>query len=157
MEQKQYPMTKQALEALRAELSELLEVKKPELAGRLKAAIAMGDLSENADYISAKEDQSFLEGRILAVREMVQGAVIINPVNSKDGVISIGSHVIVLEEGADDEEKYQIVGMVEADPAAGLISDESPLGSALLGHKKGDVVTITAPVGEIRFRIISVK
>jgi transcription elongation factor GreA len=157
MEEKQYPMTKQALKALNDELSELLEVKKPELAGRLKAAIAMGDLSENADYISAKEDQAFLEGRILAVREMIQGAVIIKPGSSKDGVISIGSHVVVLEEGGDDEEKYQIVGMVEADPASGLISDESPLGSALLGHKKGDVVTITAPAGEIRFRIISVK
>lgn len=157
MEENQYPMTKQAYEALQAELEELTEVRKPELAARLKAAIAMGDLSENADYISAKEDQAFLEGRILAVREMIQGAVIIQPGSSRDGVIAIGSHVVVLEEGVDEEEEYRIVGKVEADPSSGLISDESPLGSALLGHQKGDVVTIAAPAGEIKFRIMKVK
>lgn len=157
MDEKKYPMTKEALRRLQDELTELVEVKKPELAARLKAAIAMGDLSENADYISAKEDQAFLEGRILDVREMIQGATIIEPEENTDGVIIIGSHVVVMEEGFTDQEKYRIVGKVEADPGAGLISDESPLGSALLGHKKGDVVTISAPAGEIRFKIVKVS
>jgi transcription elongation factor GreA len=149
-------MTAAALEELRKELRELEQLKRPALAARLKAAIEMGDLSENADYTAAKEEQGFVEGRILAVREMIQGAVIIETSSNPDGIVRLGSHVTVLEEEEDGPETFMIVGKVEADPRKGKISDESPLGKALLGHKKDDILVVDAPAGKLRFRIIDV-
>lgn len=153
-EERTYPMTREKLEELRAELKHKLEVEKPALAARLKVAIEMGDLSENAEYHSAKEDQSFLQGRIDELEEMIRGHTIIT--KAKGGVVQLGSRVMVLEDGEDDPETYYMVGQVEADPRNGKISDESPLGLALMGRKPGDKIVVKAPDGNLNFKIIEV-
>lgn len=152
---KTYPMTASALEDLRAELAHKLDVERPALAARLKAAIEMGDLSENADYAAAKEAQGFLEGRIQELQTMIQLAEIINE-NGPTDRVRLGCHVTVREKGEDDKEVFQIVGQVEANPRAGKISDESPLGQALLGARVGDTVSYKAPVGELKFEVLSI-
>jgi len=151
-----YPMTRSALEELRAELKQKVEVERPALAARLKAAIEMGDLSENAEYISAKEDQGFLEGRIQQLQAMISGAIIIDERENGTGAVRLGSRVTVQEDG-EDPETFQIVGPVEASPIDGKISNESPLGQALVGHKVGDKVRVQAPRGESVFKVISVS
>jgi transcription elongation factor GreA len=152
-----YPMTRTALEDLRAELKHKVEVERPALASRLKAAIEMGDLSENAEYISAKEDQGFLEGRIQQLQAMISGAIIIDERENGTGAVRLGSHVTVQEVGEDAAETFQIVGPVEASPIDGKISNESPLGQALVGHKVGDKVRVQAPAGEAVFKVISIS
>jgi transcription elongation factor GreA len=152
-----YPMSAEALDALRAELKHKEEVEKPALAARLKAAIEMGDLSENADYAAAKEDQSFLQGRIDELKQMIRWATIIEEkVGSYDSV-ELGCHVTVLEEGEGEPETFRLVGKVEANPREGRISDESPLGRALLHHKVGDTVRVEAPDGDIVFKIVEIE
>lgn len=150
-------LTPEGKKSLQRELRELEEVRRPALAARLHAAIKQGDLSENADYIAAKEEQGFLEGRILEVKAMLRNAVIIESSKKSDGRVTLGSTVVVTEEGYDEPETYHIVGATEADPTRGRISNESPLGRALLGHVKGDVVTVNAPRGRLEFRITEVK
>jgi len=144
------------LENLRQELEHLVGVKRPALAERLRFAIQQGDLTENADYIAAKEEQGFLEGRIQQIEAMVRRAVIIEE-NGPTDQVGLGSRVTVVEDGYEDEEVFHIVGPAEADPANGKVSNESPLGQALWGHRVGDVVTVEAPGGEIAFRIVSIK
>ncbi len=142
--------------ALEAELEELINVRRPELAKRLHAAIKQGDLSENADYAAAKEEQGFLEGRIQEIQAILRQAQLIADEKNHDGTIKLGSTVRLVEDGYDDEEIYRIVGPTEADPRKGRISHESPLGKALIGHKKGEVVIYHAPAGTIKFRIVDV-
>ncbi|NJL96196.1 MAG: transcription elongation factor GreA [Anaerolineae bacterium] len=141
---------------LERELKELLEVKRPALAAKLQEAIKMGDLSENADYIDAKEQQGFLEGQIREIENTLRYAVVIEDSGPK-GVVSVGNEVTIQEEGEDEPETYRIVGAAEADPAHGRISNESPLGRALLNKRKGDKVRVEAPGGESIFKIIAVK
>lgn len=148
-------LTPEGEEALRKELHELVNVKRPALAERLRKAIAQGDLSENADYKAAKEEQSFLEGRIQKIESMLRRAEIIAETKSSDEV-SLGSHVTVVEEGTDRPETFRIVGTAEADPIDGKVSHKSPMGKALLGRQVGDVVTVEAPSGVIAFRIIEI-
>ncbi len=150
-------LTPEGKAALEAELEELLNLKRPALAARLHAAIKQGDLSENADYIAAKEEQGFLEGRILELQAKLRNAVLIEPQRNGDGRVSLGSTVVVKEEGYDEVETYYIVGPDEADPSRGYISHVSPLGGALLNSVAGDVVAVRAPKGEIHFRIMEVK
>ena len=150
-------MTAEALEELRAELKHKMEVEKLALAARLKAAIEMGDLSENADYAAAKEEQGFLEGRIQHLQEMINGASIIDESHSRNGFVQLGSHVTVLEEGESNHETFMLVGKVEANPREGKISNESPLGGALLGKKVGDKVRISIPDGETIFKVIKIQ
>jgi transcription elongation factor GreA len=151
-----YPMTAEALDALRAELKHKEEVEKPVLAARLKAAIEMGDLSENADYISAKEDQGFLQGRIDELKQMIRWAVIIEEKAGDYDSVQLGCYVTILEEGEDEPETFRLVGKVEANPREGRISDESPLGSALLNHKVGDMVRVETPDGDLVFKIVEI-
>jgi transcription elongation factor GreA len=150
-------LTAEGKRELEAELDELVNVKRTEMAQRLHAAIKQGDLSENADYITAKEAQGFLEGRILELQQKLKYAVIIEEPTSSDGIVRLGSRVTVVEVGFDDEEMYHIVGATEADPSKGKISFESPLGNALLGKKVKDTVSIQAPAGEIKFKINKVS
>lgn len=150
-------LTAEGKASLEAELKNLISVKRPALAARLHTAIKQGDLSENADYIAAKEEQGFLEGRIREVQLKLRNAVVIAPQQSVDGRIALGSTVTVTEEGYDESETYFLVGPTEADPSKGYISHASPLGIALLGHKQGDTVKVRAPSGEIRFRILEVR
>ncbi len=155
MEEKPRYLTAEGAARLRAELEELKGPKRRELAERLRAAIQMGDLSENADYHKAKEDQAFLEGRIQELEYLLKNAVIIEEMEQEKGVVALGSRVTLQEDGAPPE-TYQVVGVKEADPRHGKISHESPIGSALLGHKAGDVVEVETPGGRIRLKILEI-
>lgn len=154
MNQQMY-LTPEGAAKLRAELAELTGPRRDELSKRLRSAIQMGDLSENADYHKAKEDQAFLEGRIQEIEAVLRHAVIIEKKHS-DSVV-VGSHVTVQEEGFDDPETYHIVGAKEADPRNGKISNESPIGGALIDHKVGDMVEAETPGGKIRFKILKIE
>lgn len=153
---KVFYLTPEGKAALEAELEELIKVRRPELAKRLHAAIKQGDLSENADYAAAKEEQGFLEGRIQEIQTILRQAQMIAPSSNGDGRIQLGSTVRLAEEGYDEVEEYRIVGPTEADPQKGRISHESPLGKALIGRKKGETVIFHAPAGTVRFRILDV-
>lgn len=149
-------LTAEGVEELRQELDHLTKVKRPALAERLRHAIQQGDLSENADYSTAKEEQGFLEGRIQQIEIMLLRAKIIEENGSTDK-ISLGNRVTVIEDGTNYEEVFQIVGPAEAHPANGKISYESPLGQALMGHRVGDIVTFNAPGGAIAFKIVNIQ
>ncbi len=155
MTRKDVYLTPEGLENVKAELEELVNVKRPDLAVRLREAIQMGDLKENADYIACKEEQGFLEGRIQELEEMIISAVIIEDVDPD--VVSIGNTVTILESGEDDSEVYKIVGVTEANPSAGLISNESAIGKALVGAKKGQKVVAETPGGKIKFKILKIE
>jgi transcription elongation factor GreA len=145
-------ITEEGLQALREELEHLTTVKRLELSDRLQKAIAQGDLSENADYHDAKQEQSFLEGRILELQDSLRRAKVIREDGRTDRV-RVGSTVTVVEDGADHEETYRIVGVREAAPGNGLISNESPFGRALLGARVGDTVRVQTPGGGIDLKI----
>ena len=147
-------LTAEGAARLKAELKELTGPKREELSARLRAAIQMGDLSENADYIKAKEDQGFLEGRIQELEYLLGNAVIIENDGNKD-VVSVGSHVTIQEEDFP-EETYHLVGPTEADPSKGMISHESPIGKALMDHKVGDTVEAETPGGVLKFKILKI-
>lgn len=145
-------MTAEGLEKLKSELEYLKTVRREEVSQKLQAAIAQGDLKENADYHAAKEEQGFVEGRIRTLEDSLRRAKVIEN-NGPSDVVRVGSKVTLLEEGSDEPETYSIVGPHEANPANGLISHESPIGSALLGAKRGQIVSVQIPAGEIRYRI----
>jgi transcription elongation factor GreA len=140
---------------LNAELQELKGTKREELSKRLRSAIQMGDLSENADYHKAKEDQGFLEGRIQEIEAILRNTVIIEKTQSSE-VIFIGSHVTI-QEGSFAPETYHLVGPTEADPRNGKISHESPIGHALMNKKVGETVEADAPGGTIKFKILKIE
>jgi transcription elongation factor GreA len=148
-------LTPEGKEKLKAELDEMVNVKRIELAKRLRDAIQQGDLSENADYHSAKEDQAFLEGRILELQEALRSAVIIQGSKGSDSV-QIGSKVTVQEVG-EDPETFILVGAKEASPRDGKISNESPIGRALLGKHVGDTVEAATPAGSVQFKILNIE
>ena len=140
---------------LKAELEELKGSRREELSQRLRSAIQMGDLSENADYHKAKEDQGFLEGRIMEIEMILRNAVLIEDNVNKD-IIQIGSHVTI-QEGNEEPETYHLVGPAEADPRKGKISHESPIGQALMDKKVGDVAEAETPGGKIKFKILKIE
>jgi transcription elongation factor GreA len=152
----QYHLTQAGADKLRAELEELKGPRRTDLAKRLRVAIQQGDLSENADYHKAKEDQGFLEGRIKEIEAILRNLVIISETSSSNGVVSIGSNVVVQEKGREPV-KYFVVGAQEADPRNGKISNVSPIGQALMGHKAGDSVTFKTPAGELILQIVEVE
>ena len=147
-------LTAEGEQKLRNELAELKGPRREDLAQRLRSAIQMGDLSENADYHKAKEDQAFLEGRIQEIEAVLRNAVIIE--KSQGDFVSVGSHVTI-QEADFDPETFYVVGAKEADPRNGKISNESPIGSALLNHKVGDVVEADTPGGKIRFKLLKIE
>jgi transcription elongation factor GreA len=147
-------LTSEGEKKLQAELAELTGPRREELAQRLRSAIQMGDLSENADYHKAKEDQAFLEGRIQEIEFLLRNVVIIE--KTKGDVVTFGSTVTVQEED-NDPETYYLVGAKEADPRNGRISNESPIGSALIDHKVGEVVEADTPGGKIKFKILKIE
>jgi len=149
--------SQEGIDKLKRELEELKGSVRADLAKRLRAATQMGDLAENADYISAKEEQGFVEGRILELEETLKRAKLIDHIEKKPGTVQIGSEVVILEEGYNDDEVYIIVGSKESDPASGRISYESPIGKALLNHRVGDIVRVKTPDGFINFKIIDIR
>ncbi len=141
---------------LREELLHLKGPAREELALRLRSAIQMGDLSENADYSAAKEEQAFLEGRIIELENILANAVIIDDIAKNEGVVGIGSMITIQEEDYP-EETYHLVGPKEADPQNGRISHESPIGKALIGHRVGDLVRVDTPNGQMTFKITKIE
>lgn len=139
---------------LKQELERLTTVRREELAARLHDAIKMGDLSENADYIAAKEDQAFLEGKIMEIQETLRRATIVSAATGGDAV-AIGNRVTVVEQGADPE-TFLLVGATEANPREGKISHESPIGRALLGKRVGDRVEAETPGGRVVFQVLKI-
>ena len=139
---------------LKAELAELTGHRREELAQRLRSAIQMGDLSENADYHKAKEDQAFLEGRIQEIEAVLRTAVIVEKRYSD--TVTVGSSVTIQEDNFTPE-TYHMVGAKEADPRNGKISNESPIGKALMDHRVGDIVETDTPDGKIKFKILKVE
>jgi transcription elongation factor GreA len=157
MENDKVFLTREGVEKLREELDHLIKVRRPALADRLNHAIQQGDLSENADYQTAKEEQGFLEGRIQELESMLLDAVIIDDGQGPKDQVGLGSRVTVVEEGEDEPETFVVVGAVESDPASGRISNESPMGQALMERKVGDRVTVEAPAGEMVFIIKAIE
>ena len=149
-------LTKEGAQKLRAELKQLEGPVRQELAKRLRSAIQMGDLSENADYSAAKEEQAFIEGRIQELTMVLRDVVIIEDNHTHTGTVQIGSTVTIQEE-QEEEETFHIVGPQEADPRNGKISYDSPIGQALLGHQEGEKVTADTPGGALLLRILKVK
>ena len=147
-------LSKDGLEKLRTELEEMVTVKRPEIAQRIHDAKEHGDLSENAEYEDAKNEQAFVEGRIQTLEAIIKNATIIDENHSTDHV-QIGSTVAV--ESDDGKESFTIVGSAEAKPAEGRISNESPVGRALLGKKKGEKVIVRVPAGDFAYKIVSIS
>jgi transcription elongation factor GreA len=141
---------------LEVELSELKGPQREALARRLRDAIQMGDLSENADYHKAKEDQGFLEGRIQELEFALRNAVIVETTSAPKIVVAVGVHVTVQEDGSDPE-IFHMVGAQEADPRAGKISHESPIGRALMDHHVGETVEVETPGGKIILKILKIE
>ena len=148
-------LTAEGAARLRKELDELKGPRRLEMAERLRKAVRQGDLSENADYISAKEQQAFLEGRIMELESVLRNATIVEQRGPSDRV-EIGNTVVVLEQD-DTQTTFQIVGAKEANPRAGKISHESPIGKALLGKKVGQSAEATTPGGPLRFKILEIR
>ncbi len=157
MVEKQYPMTKEGKEKLEKELEELKTVKRKEVVERIKIARSFGDLSENSEYDSAKEEQAFVEGRIAAIEKMLRNAVIIEDDKENKDTVTLGKSVTFIELPDGEEETYTIVGSAESDPFEGKISNDSPIAKSLLGKKVGEEVTVQTPGGEINVKIIAVK
>lgn len=155
MTQIQSYLTPEGEAKLKAELAELTGPRREELSQRLRSAIQMGDLSENADYHKAKEDQAFLEGRIQEIEAILRSAVIIEENANKD-FVSIGSRVTIQEEDFPPE-TYHLVGPTEADPRNGRISHESPIGRALLEKRVGELAEAEAPGGKIKFKVLKIE
>jgi transcription elongation factor GreA len=153
---RQVPVTREGLERLRLELKELKEVRRPAVVAALAEARSHGDLRENAGYDAAKHDQAMTEKRIADLDALLRQAVVIDEDDGSGGdEVRIGSTVIVEVEG--EEERYTIVGAIEAKPAQGLISNESPVGRALLGLRPGDDAVADAPHGQMRLRVIRIE
>lgn len=149
-------LTTEGAQRMKEELVQLKGPDRDEIARRLRSAIQMGDLSENADYHKAKEDQGFLEGRISELEYLLKNAIIVDRKNNSGDVVDIGMKITIQEAG-EEPETYYLVGAKEADPRNGKISNESPIGRVLLGHRVGDSVTAETPTGSITFKILKIE
>lgn len=156
MNQKVYPMTLEGKAKLEAELEDLKVNKRKEIIERIKIARSFGDLSENSEYESAKDEQAFVEGRISNIENMIRFAEIIDDTNVESDVVTLGRKVTFVEVPDGDEETYAIVGSAEADPMEFKISNDSPIAQAILGKKVGDVVAIETPGGSFDVKITQV-
>ncbi|SDY29722.1 transcription elongation factor GreA [Thermoactinomyces sp. DSM 45891] len=155
--QKEVLLTEEGLEKTKQELEYFKTVKRHEVAERLKEAIAQGDLSENSEYDAAKEEQAFIESRIITLENMIRNAKIISSDQVTKDVVGVGSKVTIQEVPDGDFEEYAIVGSAETDPDSGKISNESPIGAELIGKKVGDLLNVPAPDGTIQFKIVKIS
>ncbi len=155
VEQKTF-LTREGQKKLEEELHHLQTVRRHEVAERLHAAMEEGDIDENAEYDDAKNEQAFVEGRILTLEMMLKNAVIIDEQTTQHEEVTLGAIVTIVEDDNPPEE-YHVVGAAEADPTQGKISNESPLGKALMGRRVGDSVQVTAPAGLLTFRVAAIK
>ncbi len=152
---KEVKLTADGLKKYEEELDYLKSQKRKEIADKIKVALSFGDLSENSEYDEAKNEQAQVEGRILELEAMLKNVVIIDESEDTD-IVKIGGKVKLLDMELDSTDEYQIVGSTEADPMYGSISDESPVGRSVLGHKVGDMVDVEAPGGVIRYKVLEI-
>lgn len=154
---KQTILTDEGLRNYEQELEYLKTVKRKEVAEKIKVALSFGDLSENSEYDEAKNDQAMLEARISQIESILKNAKIIDESELSNEHIHIGSKVRVYDYDFEEEADYQIIGSDEADPFNGKLSDESPVGSALIGHQVGDIVEVDTPDGVVKFKILDIS
>ncbi|MBO8129293.1 MAG: transcription elongation factor GreA [Peptococcaceae bacterium] len=154
---KEVILTSTGLKRLEEELEHLRTVRRREVAERIKQAIEFGDISENSEYEDAKNEQAFIEGRIITLEKMLRNAKVIESGNGQTGEVSIGSTVRLKNLEDNQEREYTIVGSLESDPGNRKISNESPVGQALMGHQVGDVVEVEVPAGTIKYEILDIK
>ncbi|MBB3114151.1 transcription elongation factor GreA [Paenibacillus phyllosphaerae] len=157
MSDKEIILTQDGLKKLEEELENLKSVKRREVAERIKIAIGYGDISENSEYEDAKNEQAFIEGRIITLEKMLRNARIINNDEIDIDTVSIGSTVTVEDVEFGDTMEYTIVGTAESDPSQNRISNESPLGKAILGKKRGTIVEVNVPAGVIQYKIVDIN
>ncbi|MFK7696898.1 transcription elongation factor GreA [Paenibacillus sp. HJGM_3] len=157
MSEKEVILTQEGLKKLEEELEHLKSVKRREVAERIKVAIGYGDISENSEYEDAKNEQAFIEGRIITLEKMLRNARIINNDEVDTDTVSVGSIVTLEDLEFNENVEYTIVGTAESDPLSNKISNESPVGRALLGKKKESVVDVQVPAGVIKYKIIDIK
>ncbi|ATF10715.1 transcription elongation factor GreA [Brevibacillus porteri] len=157
MSEKEVILTPEGLTKLEQELEDLKTVKRKEVAARIKEAISFGDISENSEYEEAKNEQAFIEGRILTLEKMLRNARIITNEDVDTGVVSVGSRVKLKDLEFGDVMDYTIVGSAESDPMNNKISNESPVGQALLGKAKGAIVDVNVPAGVIQYEILDIN
>jgi transcription elongation factor GreA len=157
MPDKEVILTVTGLKKLEQELDYLRSVKRKEVAERIKQAIEFGDLSENSEYENAKNEQAFIEGRILTLEKKLRHARVIDTNEVPTDVVSLGSRVVLKDLDYGEELEYVIVGSLESDPNESKISDESPVGRAILGQKTGVTVDVNVPAGMIRYQILEIK
>ncbi|URN96012.1 MAG: transcription elongation factor GreA [Candidatus Pristimantibacillus lignocellulolyticus] len=157
MNDKETILTQDGLKKYEEELETLKSVKRREVAERIKVAIGYGDISENSEYEDAKNEQAFIEGRIITLEKMLRNARIINNDEVDVDVVSVGCKVVVEDLEFGDQTEYSIVGTAEADPFENKISNESPLGKAMLGKDKGTIVEVNVPAGNIQYKIVDIK
>lgn len=156
MTEKEVILTQEGLKKLEDELDHLKSVKRREVAERIKVAIGYGDISENSEYEDAKNEQAFIEGRIITLEKMLRNARIINDDEVDVNTVGIGSRVLLEDVEFKDSVAYTIVGTAESDPSQNKISNESPVGKAILGKKKGQTVDVTVPAGIIQYKIVDI-
>jgi transcription elongation factor GreA len=157
MKDKEVVLTQEGLQKLEQEYETLKTVRRREVADRIKQAIEFGDISENSEYEDAKNEQAFIEGRILTLEKMLRNAKVIENIEEGLNQVHLGSTVILKDIEYDDQLEYTIVGSAEANPMKNRISHESPVGQAVIGHKKGDVFEVQVPAGTIKYKIMSIK
>ena len=156
VKQEEILITKEGLEAIKVELDNLKNVRRKEVAQRLKEAISYGDLSENAEYEEARNEQAFVEGRILVLDQQIKHAKIISGTKKHVKVIQVGHTVVLRNKANSQKEQYIIVGSTEADPLKGKISNESPVGKSILGKGIGEKVTLAVPEGRASYEILKI-
>ena len=149
-------LTKEGLEKVQEELHYLKRVKRKEIAEKIRNAVTFGEIAENAEYNAAKNEQSFIEGRILALEKIIENYELIDKQENPDCVL-LGSEVLIKDTKSKKERKYTILDYVESEPDCGKISISSPIGRALLGKKKGDLVEVRVPAGHIKYKILDIK
>ena len=149
-------LTEDGLKKLEMELEELKTVKRKEIAEKIKVALSFGDLSENSEYDEAKNEQAEIETKIAQLEETIKNATVLDDTQLKTDKVSVGNKVRIYNVLDDAEQEFSIVGSTEADPFANKISDDSPLGKALIGSREGDTITVEAPVGILKYTIIEI-
>lgn len=157
MSEKEIILTSEGLERLENELNNLKSVKRREVAERIKQAIGFGDISENSEYENAKNEQAFIEGRILTLEKKLRNARLLDESEVTTDAVSLGVKVLLKDIEYGDEIEYVLVGSMEADPANNKISNESPVGQGILGAKKGDIVEVDVPAGILKYQVLQIS
>lgn len=157
MSEKKHIMTYEGVKKLEEELEYLKTVKRKEITEKIKVALGYGDLSENSEYDEAKNEQAFTEGRILQLENMLKNAVVVDESEISTDIVTVGSIVKVKDFDFDEEVEYTIVGSAEADPMSFKISNESPVGSSLMGKKVGETIEVNVPGGVSKFEVLGIR